>query len=123
MALMPSRQVSPEDVEAVVADLRRQLDAAERGTLARVECSPDSIEKGLAKLVLGLIELLRRLLERQAIRRMEGGSLSDEKVEAMGQALMKLETKINEMAAGFGLKPEDLNLELGPLGKTTDDTH
>src|SRR5437763_15237821 len=113
---MPSRQVSPEDVEAVVADLRRQLDAAERGTLARVECSPDSIEKGLAKLVLGLIELLRRLLERQAIRRMEGGSLKDQQIEDMGQALMKLEQKVNEMASQFGLKPGDLNLELGPLG-------
>lgn len=113
---MPSRQVSPEQIETVVADLRRQLDAAERGTLARLECSPESIEQGLAKLVLGLIELLRRLLERQAVRRMEGGSLTEQQVEEMGQALMKLEEKIREIAAAFGLKPEDLNLDLGPLG-------
>ena len=75
---MPSHQVSPEQIEAVVSDLRRQLDAAERGTLARLECSPESIEQGLARLVLGLIELLRRLLERQAVRRMEGGSLNEQ---------------------------------------------
>jgi len=70
----------------------------------------------LAKLVLGLIEMLRQLLERQAIRRMEGGSLTDKQLEEMGQALMKLEAKIHELAAQFGLTSADLNLELGPLG-------
>jgi hypothetical protein len=82
----------------------------------RVDCTPENIDQGLAKLVLSLIELLRQLLERQAIRRMEGGSLSDEQVENMGAALMKLETKIREMAEQFGLTPADLNLDLGPLG-------
>jgi len=82
-----------------------------------MDCSPENLEQGLAKLVLGLVELLRRLLERQAIRRMEGGSLTDEQVEDMGKALMSLEQKVIELAAAFGLKPEDLNLELGPLGK------
>ncbi|PYX91581.1 MAG: gas vesicle protein K [Acidobacteria bacterium] len=120
---MTQSHKSPAEIETEIRDLTRQLEAASQGALQRIDCNAETIEQGLAKLVLGLIELLRRLLERQAIRRMEGGSLSDEKVEAMGQALMKLETKINEMAAGFGLKPEDLNLELGPLGKTTDDTH
>ena len=71
-------------------------------------------------MVLSLVELLRRLLERQAIRRMEGGSLGEGKVEEMGQALMRLEAKVNELAAAFGLKPEDLNLELGPLGNLLD---
>jgi Gas vesicle protein K len=114
------RQISPEEVETVVTDLRRQLDAAERGAISRLECSPESIEQGLAKLVLGLIELLRRLLERQAVRRMEGGSLSEQQIEEMGQALMKLEEKIREIAAAFDLKPEDLNLDLGPLGNLLD---
>jgi molybdenum-dependent DNA-binding transcriptional regulator ModE len=83
--------------------------------MQRIACDPESIEQGLAKLVLGLIELLRQLLERQAVRRLEGGSLTDEQVENMGQALMKLEEKIHEIAAQFGLKPEDLSLQLGPL--------
>ena len=106
---------APEQLEDEIAALRQQLETATRGTLNRIDCNPESIEKGLAKLVLGLIELVRRLLERQAVRRMEGGSLSDEQIEQMGQSLMKLELKINELAANFGLKPEDLNLELGPL--------
>ncbi|HLI64216.1 MAG TPA: gas vesicle protein K, partial [Terriglobales bacterium] len=82
----------------------------------RIDCSQETIEQGLAKLVLGLIELLRQLLERQAIRRMQGGTLSDQQVEEMGLALMKLEEKIAELARQFGLEPEDLNLNLGPLG-------
>jgi hypothetical protein len=86
------------------------------GVPQRIQCSPENIEQGLAKLVLSLIELLRQLLERQAIRRMQGGSLTDQQVEEMGAALMKLEAKIHELATHFGLKPQDLNLDLGPLG-------
>jgi hypothetical protein len=82
----------------------------------RVDCTPENIEQGLARLVLSLIELLRQLLERQAIRRMEGGSLTDHQVEDMGVALMKLEAKIHELTEHFGLTPADLNLDLGPLG-------
>jgi hypothetical protein len=84
---------------------------------ARVELSPDNIEQGLAKLVLTLIDFLRQLLERQAIRRMEGGTLSEEEIEQMGEALMKLEAKIRDMAEQFGLSPADLNIDLGPLGR------
>lgn len=83
---------------------------------SRVDCSAENIEQGLAKLVLSLIELLRQLLERQAIRRMEGGSLTDDQVENMGEALMKLEAKVRELSEHFGLSPADLNLDLGPLG-------
>ena len=83
---------------------------------SRVDCTPENIEQGLARLVLSLIELLRQLLERQAIRRMEGNSLTDHQVEDMGAALMKLEAKIHELANHFGLTPADLNLDLGPLG-------
>jgi len=111
---------SPSELTAEIAEIRKQLVASTQGTMQRIDCDPESIEQGLARLVLGLIELLRRLLERQAIRRMEGGTLSDQEVESMGQALMKLEAKIHELASGFGLKPEDLNLDLGPLGSTLD---
>ncbi len=114
------RQLSPEKIEEAVADLKRELQQAAQGVPQRVECSQESVEQGLAKLVLSLIELLRRLLERQAVRRMEGGSLDDRQVEEMGMALMKLEQKIGEMASQFGLTPEDLNLDLGPLGNLLD---
>jgi hypothetical protein len=110
------RKITPNEIAAAVSELNRELKAVGGEPVERIDCSPENIEQGLARLVLSLIELLRRLLERQAIRRMEGGSLDDAKVEEMGQALMKLEQKINEIAAHFGLRPEDLNLELGPLG-------
>ena len=115
------RQVTPEEIAGAVAELKRELAAAAAGPAERVDCSAESVEQGLAKLVLSLVELLRRLLERQAVRRMEGGSLSDQQVEDMGRALMKLEQKVHELAGAFGLKPEDLNLELGPLGKLLDE--
>jgi len=114
------RKITPEAIAAAVSELNRELKSAGEGTIDRIDCSPDNIEQGLARLVLSLIELLRRLLERQAIRRMEGGSLDDAKIEEMGQALMKLELKIHEIARMFGLRPEDLNLELGPLGNLLD---
>ncbi len=111
------RPISPGDVEAAIARLQRQLDeSGSNGGSQRIDCSPETIEQGLARLVLSLIELLRRLLERQAIRRMEGGSLSEQEVENMGLALMKLEGKIRELAAHFGLSMAELNLALGPLG-------
>ena len=114
------RKVTPQEIAAAVSDLNRELRAVGEGTIDRIDCSPENIEQGLARLVLSLVELLRRLLERQAIRRMEGGTLDDAKIEEMGQALMKLEMKVHEIAAAFGLKPEDLNLELGPLGNLLD---
>ncbi len=107
------RELTPEQVTTAVNDLKRQLEQTAQGTVERIDCNSETLEQGLAKLVLGLIELLRRLLERQAIRRMEGGSLSDEQVEEMGSALMKLEQKIGELASQFGLRPEDLNLGIG----------
>ena len=75
------------------------------------------MEQGLAKLVLALIEFLRRVLERQAVRRMDAGDLTDEEIERMGLTLMKLEDKLVELASEFGLSPEELNIDLGPLGK------
>lgn len=84
---------------------------------SHIDVAPDEVERGLAKLVLTLVEFLRQLLERQAVRRMEGGSLSDDEVERVGVALMRLERKVGEMAATFGLRPDELNVDLGPLGR------
>lgn len=99
-----------------LTELRREVERL-RGILPeRVDVDPDQVEQGLAKLVLTLVEFLRQLLERQAMRRMEGGTLSEEEVERMGLALMRLEQKVHEMARGFGIDPSELNLRLGPLG-------
>lgn len=82
----------------------------------RIDANPKNVEKGLAKLVLTLVELIRKLLEKQAMRRIEAGSLSDEQIERVGETLMKLETKMQELKEVFGLKDEELNINLGPLG-------
>jgi Gas vesicle protein K len=83
---------------------------------ARIRTNPENAERGLAQLVLTIVELVRQLMERQAIRRMEAGSLSDEQVERMGETFMKLEQRMGELREHFGLEAEDLNLDLGPLG-------
>jgi hypothetical protein len=84
---------------------------------ARWNANPEDVQRSVAKLVLTLIEFLRRLFEKQAIRRMEEGSLTAEETESLGLALMRLEETISELAARFDLSPEDLNLDLGPLGR------
>jgi hypothetical protein len=102
---------------ADLAALRRELEQL-RGVLPdRVDVDPERVEAGLAKLVLALVEFLRQLLERQAVRRMEAGSLTDDEVERVGLALMRLEEKVRELAAQFNLSPDELNLDLGPLGQ------
>jgi hypothetical protein len=104
-------------VDDEIGELRQELERV-RGLLPdRVNVDPDGVEQGLAKLVLTLVEFLRQLLERQAIRRMDGGTLSDDEIERVGVALMRLEAKVREMAEAFGLDPDDLNLGLGPIGK------
>lgn len=85
--------------------------------MPRANIDPKNVEKGLAKLVLTLIELLRKLMEKQAIRRMEAGFLAAAEVERMGIAFQRLEEKMTDLKFGFGLKDEDLNLDLGPLGE------
>jgi len=82
----------------------------------RIDANPQNVEKGLAKLVLTLVELIRKLLEKQAMRRVEGGSLADDEIERIGETLMKLENKMKELKEIFELKDEDLNINLGPLG-------
>jgi gas vesicle protein GvpK len=78
---------------------------------------PEDVQRSVAQLVLTIVEFLRRLMERQAIRRMEQQTLTRREVEAVGDALMKLEETIRDIGTKFGLTPEDLNLDLGPLGK------
>jgi hypothetical protein len=82
----------------------------------RVNADPERLEKGLAQLVLTLIELLRQLMERQALRRVEQGTLTDDEVERLGVTFMRLEERMEELKEQFGLTDEDLNLNLGPLG-------
>jgi len=93
------------------------LRSATNALPSRINIDPQSVEQGLAKLVLTLIEFIRRLLEKQAIRRMEGGDLSPEQLEDLGLALMKLEAKLLELKTQFGLEDEDLNIDLGPIGR------
>lgn len=76
----------------------------------------NNVQQGLAKLVLTLIELIRRLMEKQAVRRMEAGSLTDQEIEDLGETFMKLEEKMEELKVLFDLTDQDLNLNLGPLG-------
>ena len=86
---------------------------------ARLRWNPetDDVQRSVAQLVLTIVEFLRQLMERQAIRRMEQKTLTRKEIEAVGVALMRLEETIKEIGARFGLSPEDLNLDLGPIGK------
>ena len=97
-------------------DFADELTQVEAGLPRRINADEQNVEQGLAKLVLTLIELIRRLLEKQAIRRMEAGSLTDREIERLGETFMKLEAKMAELKATFGLEDEDLNINLGPLG-------
>jgi hypothetical protein len=82
-----------------------------------VNADPEKLERGLAQLVLTVIELLRQLMERQALRRIDGGTLSEEQVERLGQTFMELDKRMEQLRTEFGLTEEDLNLDLGPLGR------
>jgi hypothetical protein len=92
-------------------------DRLENALSRRVNADPESVERGLAQLVLTIIELLRQLMERQALRRVDGGTLSDEQVERLGRTFMELDRRMAELREEFGLTEEDLNLDLGPLGR------
>lgn len=96
-------------------ELRRALTFTESVVPERISADSEVVENGLAKLVLSIIELVRRLLEKQALRRMDAGNLSDEEIERLGNALMKLEEKMAELKRVFNLTDEDLNLSLGPV--------
>ncbi len=104
-ALSDSRRSSERELERLGSALTR-----------RVQADPEGVEKGLAQLVLTIIELLRQLMERQAVHRMESGRLSPEQIERLGQTFMALADRMEELKQTFGLEDEDLNLNLGPLG-------
>lgn len=106
---------APPDIST--ADLQAALSAATGGG-TRLEIDPETVEQDLARLVLGLMEFLRQLMELQAIRRMEGGMLTAEQEEKLGLTLMRSEAAIEDVASQFGLSPEDLSIDLGPLGRT-----
>ncbi|MBI5207519.1 MAG: gas vesicle protein K [Candidatus Firestonebacteria bacterium] len=93
-----------------------ELSQIDKLSLKNIDVDPDKVEHGLARLVLALIELIRELMEKQAIRRIEGGSLKENEIERIGEALMKLEKKMQEMKNLFGLKDEDLKLNINLLG-------
>jgi gas vesicle protein GvpK len=93
------------------------LHAVARALPEHINADPERVEQGLARLVLTVIELLREVLEHQAIRRMDGGALSEEEIERLGLALLKLNHRMDELKTIFGLTDEDLNIDLGPLGK------
>ena len=104
---------APPDLDLFPSEHPRLAGALSR----RVNADPESVEKGLAQLVLTIVELLRQLMERQALRRIDGGSLSEEQVERLGQTFMELDRRMEELREEFGLTEADLNLDLGPLGR------
>jgi hypothetical protein len=114
----PARRSRPpievREVEALRAELER---VARSARPPRWNADPDDVRRSVAKLVLTLIEMIRQLLERQALRRVDAGTLTPAQTEAVGLALMRLEQTIREIGDQFGLAPEDLNLDLGPVGK------
>ncbi|UZJ41172.1 gas vesicle protein K [Prosthecochloris sp. SCSIO W1101] len=105
--------VGSDDVETFAEELANTTQVLPR----HIDVNPENVEHGLAKLVLTLVELIRKLMEKQAMRRMDGGSLSEEEIERLGESMLLLENKMDELKNYFGLKNEDLNLDLGPLGK------
>lgn len=107
--------IEVQELESLRAELERQASLA--AAAPRWNANPEDVQRSVARLVLTLVEFIRQLLERQAIRRMEGGTLTAEETEAIGTALMRLEETVKDLASRFGLDPEELNLDLGPLGR------
>src|SRR5690348_790488 len=114
---MPDETEAAFDIDALVRrELETQLSEIARALPDRINADPERVEQGLARLVLTLIEVVRKVLEHQAVRRMDGGGLSAEEVERLGLALLKLDERMQEMKGAFGLTDEDLQIDLGPLG-------
>ena len=109
-------QLASLDVREIES-LRAELDRLGGASPPRWNSDPEDVRRSVAKLVLTLVEFIRQLLERQAIRRMEANTLTAEETEAVGLALMRLEETVRDLGRQFGLAPEDLNLDLGPVGK------
>jgi gas vesicle protein GvpK len=107
----------PRATAREIAAVRAQLARITRGRADRWNPDPDDVRRSVAKLVLTIVEFLRKLMERQAVRRMEARTLTPAEVEAVGLALMQLEETVHDLARRFAIDPRDLNLELGPLGR------
>lgn len=118
--MAPEDRSGSEEAAAVAAEVERltaQLRDVAPALPSRLEASPDDIEAGVSQLVLTLVEFIRQVLEHQAVRRMEGGTLSEDETERLGLALMRLEERLDVVREAFGLEKEDLNIDLGPLGR------
>ena len=107
------------NIETDTPDVFRRIMSEKKKTVLpnHINIDQADVSKGLAKLVLTIIELLRELLERQAIRRIDSGTLTREEMNNLGTTFMKLSEKMEELKSQFGLKSEDLNIDLGPIGK------
>jgi len=103
------------DLQALADELKARV---ERSSVpARWNADPEDVRRSVMQLVLTLVDFIRQVMERQALRRMDEGSLAPDEIERVGQALMRLEETVNDLAKQAGLEPKDLNLDLGPIGK------
>jgi hypothetical protein len=112
-----SRQRTPVSAAKQIDAIRKQIETVAAAQPPRWNANPEEVRRAVLKLVLTLVELIRQLLERQAIRRMEAGTLTDDETENVGLALMNLQDTIHDLAKQFDIPPEELNLDLGPVGK------
>jgi hypothetical protein len=110
------RGAAPAEAREIDA-IRKQIQRAASARPPRWNADPEDVRRSVLKLVLTLVELIRQLLERQAIRRMDAGTLTEEEIESVGLALMRLQETILELAKDFDISPGELNLDLGPIGK------
>jgi hypothetical protein len=110
------RLAVPADAKQIDA-IRRQIESAAAARPPRWNADPEDVRRSVLKLVLTLVELIRQLLERQAIRRMDAGTLTGDQTESVGLALMRLQETIVDLAKQFDIPPDELNLDLGPIGK------
>lgn len=108
------RPLQAEEVDALRSMLEQRVESLGD---PRWNADPDDVRRSVVKLVLTLVEFLRQVLERQALRRVEHGTLDARQTEAVGLALMRLEETVHEIAAHFEIPPEELNLDLGPFGR------
>jgi len=109
-------RAKPADAKQIEA-IRRQIERVASARPPRWNADPEDVRRSVLKLVLTLVELIRQLLERQAIRRMETGTLTGDETESVGLALMRLQETILDLAKQFDISPDELNLDLGPIGK------
>jgi len=105
------------DVRLDADELNAAVQAIAQAIPDRINATPERVEHGLARLVLALIDVIRKVLEHQAVRRMDGGQLSDAEIERLGLALWRLSEKMDEMKAAFGVSDDEMEIDLGPLGR------